>query len=84
MLWVGGGILVHGTHELGFAWPDETLHHASVAVSSAVPFGGAVLGWLVTAIGSAIVGLLVGGVIAFVVHQFKHRGHGSKPPADGH
>jgi len=69
MLWVGGGILVHGAHELGFAWPDETLHHASVAAGAALPFGGAVVSWLVTAIGSAIVAIVVGGVIAVIVTQ---------------
>ena len=79
MLWVGGGILVHGAHELGLAWPDDTIHHASVAVASALPFGGAVASWLVTAIGSAIVGVIIGGVIAFIVHQIKHRRH---KPAD--
>ena len=69
MLWVGGGILVHGAHELGFAWPDETIHQASVAAGSATAFAGPVVSWLVTAIGSAIVGIAVGAVLAVVVHQ---------------
>ncbi|WP_269514363.1 DUF808 domain-containing protein [Brevundimonas subvibrioides] len=69
MLWVGGGILVHGAHELGFAWPDETIHHASVAAGAAVAFAGPVVSWLVTAVGSAIVGIAIGAVLAVVVHQ---------------
>lgn len=69
MLWVGGGILVHGTHELGFAWLDDTIHHASVAAGSALAFAGPVVSWLVTAIGSAIVGVAVGAVLAVLVHQ---------------
>ena len=55
------------------------IHHASVAVASALPFGGAVASWLVTAIGSAIVGVILVGVIAFMMHQIKHRRH---KPAD--
>ncbi len=69
MLWVGGGILVHGAHGLGWAWPEEILHYASVAVSAALPFASGLLSWLVTAIGSAIVGIVIGGVIAAIVHQ---------------
>ena len=80
MLWVGGGILVHGAHELGFAWPDDVIHHASVAAGSALPFGGAVVSWIVTAIGSAIVGVLVGAVLAVIVHQV---GKLRRKPAEG-
>ncbi|MES2861153.1 MAG: DUF808 domain-containing protein [Pseudomonadota bacterium] len=79
MLWVGGGILVHGAHGLGWAWPEETLHHVAVAVSSLVPFAGAILSWLTTAIGSAIVGILVGAVLAVIVHQV---GRLRRKPAD--
>jgi len=69
MLWVGGGILVHGAHELGWHGPDEIIKHAAAAVSGGLAFGAPVLNWIVTAIGSAIVGILVGGVIALIVHQ---------------
>ena len=69
MLWVGGGILVHGAHVLGLAWPDETIHHASVVAASALPFGGALMAWLVTAVCSAIVGIVLGALLAVIVHQ---------------
>jgi len=67
MLWVGGGILVHGAHELGLAWPDETIQHAASAVSQALPSGRAVVEWIVTALGSAIAGVMVGTGLALAV-----------------
>ena len=69
MLWVGGGILVHGTHTLGLHWPAEPLEHLAHAVGAATgPLHG-VVSWLVTAFGSAVIGVIVGGVIALLVHQ---------------
>jgi predicted DNA repair protein MutK len=82
MLWVGGGILVHGAHQLGFAWPDETIHHASVAAASTLALAGPVVSWLVTAIGSAIVGVAIGAALAVVVHQVGKLRH--KPAGAAH
>ena len=67
MLWVGGGILVHGMHEYHLdAVPGlvERLGHAA----GSVPLIGSVTGWAATAAASAVVGLLVGGVIVAVMH----------------
>ncbi|ALN74177.1 DUF808 domain-containing protein [Aureimonas sp. AU20] len=60
MVWVGGGIIVHGLAGYGLTGIEHVIHDASVAVSALVPALGGFLGWLVTAIGSGIVGLLVG------------------------
>ena len=69
MLWVGGGILVHGTHTLGLHWPAEPLEQIAHSVGQVFgPLHG-VVSWLVTALGSAIIGLIVGGVIVLLVHQ---------------
>ncbi|WP_420471447.1 DUF808 domain-containing protein [Brevundimonas sp. FT23042] len=69
MLWVGGGILMHGTHELGLHWPAEPVEHLAEAIAHATgPLGG-LLGWLTTALASAVIGVVVGGVIAFLIHQ---------------
>lgn len=69
MLWVGGGILVHGTHTLGLHWPAEPLEQVAHVVGQVFgPLHG-VVSWLVTALGSAIIGLIVGGVIVLLVHQ---------------
>ncbi len=70
MLWVGGGILVHGLEELHVLEPvPELIHHvAEVAAGVAGPLEGAVE-WLVGALGSAIVGLVIGGAIAALIRS---------------
>lgn len=67
MLWVGGGILVHGLHEYHLdLLPGliEGLGHAA----GQVPLIGPVTGWLATASASALVGLVTGGVIVAILH----------------
>ncbi|KQW82417.1 DUF808 domain-containing protein [Brevundimonas sp. Root1279] len=69
MLWVGGGILLHGSHTLGLAWPAEPVEHLAHAVAGATgPLGG-VLGWLTSAVLAAVLGIIIGGLIAVAVHQ---------------
>ena len=66
MLWVGGGILVHGLEHFGLtpvpAWIERAAHAAS-----GVPGVGAVTGWSVSALGAAIVGLAVGAVLVLAL-----------------
>ncbi|WP_417208707.1 DUF808 domain-containing protein [Antarctobacter sp.] len=59
MLWVGGSIIVHSSHEMGWHWPEETVHHAAVALGQ----GNAALEWAVTAGIDFIIGFLVGLVL---------------------
>ncbi|MBI1401881.1 MAG: DUF808 family protein [Porphyrobacter sp.] len=69
MLWVGGGIIVHGTHEVGFHAIYEIVHGAEEAVRAATgPLAG-VLGWAAYAAASAVVGLVLGCIIVFVLHK---------------
>lgn len=63
MLWVGGGILIHGLHELGFHTPEETLHHWAEAAGATVPPLSGFIAWLVTAGVGAVVGLVAGAVV---------------------
>ncbi|AUW59480.1 DUF808 domain-containing protein [Sphingobium sp. SCG-1] len=72
MLWVGGGILVHGLESFGLHTIPETLHHVAVAAGEATGPLHAVTEWAVTALGSGIAGLIVGGIIVAVLHKFKH------------
>ena len=73
MLWVGGGILLHGSHTLGLHWPAEPVEHLSHAVTAALGPVGGLAGWLTTAVISAVIGVIVGGVIAVVLHQAMKR-----------
>jgi predicted DNA repair protein MutK len=72
MIWVGGGILIHGLEVLGMHEPAGTIHHAAEAVTHAGGALGGFLGWLVTAAASGVLGLMIGGAIAFVVHKIRH------------
>ncbi|WP_156842070.1 DUF808 domain-containing protein [Novosphingobium aquimarinum] len=76
MLWVGGGILLHGSEELGFAAPAHLAHDLQHAVAHATGALGGALGWLTYAIASGVVGLIVGAIVAMIVHVvMMSRGH---------
>ena len=73
MLWVGGHILLVGTHDLGFAALYDVVHHLEEAVAHAMPIAGGLFGWLVNTFFSAVMGFVVGSVVAGVVHLIRHR-----------
>ena len=63
MLWVGGGILIHGMHELGAHGPEAWVHHAADAVASAVNVLSGAVHWLVSAGIAAVLGVMVGAIV---------------------
>jgi len=67
MLWVGGGILLHGLETYGVHAVADMLHAAEDVVHGLIPAAGAFGDWLVLAIASAISGLLVGGILIPIV-----------------
>ncbi|MFA7601498.1 MAG: DUF808 domain-containing protein [Novosphingobium sp.] len=74
MLWVGGGILLHGSEELGLHAPAGLAHAVRHAVAQATgPLGG-VLGWLSYAVLAAVMGLIVGALVAAAVHMLHKAG----------
>jgi uncharacterized protein len=78
MLWVGGGIILHGLEEMHVL---EGLPHVvhEIAHAGASPAGalGPAVEWLLNALGAAVVGLIVGGPIVFVLGTLHRRGsHG--------
>jgi uncharacterized protein len=69
MLWVGGQIIVHGLHVLGLHGPSDLVHAVQHAVEDATgPLGG-MLGWLTNAGLSAVVGIVLGWIVAVLVHK---------------
>ena len=68
MLWVGGGIILHGLHELGVHGPSAAAHGVQLWVENATGGLGGALGWLTYAVLSALVGLALGAVVAVAVH----------------
>lgn len=72
MLWVGGGIMVHGLEHFHIGGVADLIERVS-HWAGGVPGVGAVTGWLAFAIGSAILGLIVGSVIVGVLHLIPKR-----------
>ena len=65
MIWVGGGILIHGLAIFGIEAPERTLHGIETAAVALAPAAlGDLVAWAVGAIGSGVVGLAVGSVLA--------------------
>jgi predicted DNA repair protein MutK len=60
MIWVGGGIILHGLEAYGLGWPAHVLHDAGAAVAGAMPFAKPLFAWLVEAAGAGVVGFVVG------------------------
>ncbi len=63
MIWVGGGIIVHGLETYHVAAPAHIIHAAALATANAVPVAHGFVEWLVSATGSGIVGLAIGGAL---------------------
>lgn len=69
MLWVGGGIIIHGLEGYGFAGLGHGVHDLAVAAGGALP--GAIAGageWLAGAVLAAVFGLVVGGITIIAMH----------------
>ncbi|HXG98826.1 MAG TPA: DUF808 domain-containing protein [Sphingomicrobium sp.] len=70
MLWVGGGILLHGLEEVGVEKFPHTVH--DVAQNIAAQFGPieGIVAWIANAVAASIVGAIIGGIIVVIVRQF--------------
>jgi uncharacterized protein len=75
MIWVGGGIILHGIGEFGFHALPDSVHHLAENARHAVPFAGGLVAWLVSAFGSGVLGVIVGALAVTAHHQWvKMRG----------
>ena len=84
MLWVGGGIILHGLHELGLHGPSHWAHGVQYAVEAVTGGLSGLLGWATYAAISALAGLLLGFVVVFVLHKVVKMGHGIGEGAEAH
>jgi predicted DNA repair protein MutK len=74
MLWVGGGIILHGMEEYGLGALPHAIHGFASRVGAAVgPASGAVT-WLVDATAAGVLGLAIGWVVARVAALFAPAG----------
>ena len=70
MLWVGGGILLHGLEELHIL---EAVPHTIHDIAHSLSGGIGALEWLLNALGAAIVGAIVAAPIVGIVHLWSSR-----------
>jgi predicted DNA repair protein MutK len=68
MVWVGGGIIIHGMEGYGLDWLGHAIHDVAVAAGHAVPALGGFLEWLVSAAASGIFGLVLGALLIPLTH----------------
>jgi predicted DNA repair protein MutK len=68
MLWVGGGIILHGMEQMHFETIPHALHEGAHAIAETVGVAKGVVEWLANAIAASIGGLIVGGVIVGLMH----------------
>jgi uncharacterized protein len=76
MIWVGGGIILHGLEEFHLTPLPHLIHDFAHAVGHGAPFAGGAISWLLAAIGSGLVGLVAGGLVVAAVHAV----HGIRKP----
>ncbi|PZN97422.1 MAG: DUF808 domain-containing protein [Alphaproteobacteria bacterium] len=74
MLWVGGGIFVHGLEGYGVAEPGHSIHALAAGAGAMTGPLAPLVTWLVGALGSGIVGLVLGGIIVAVMHLIPRKG----------
>ncbi|MBB5686519.1 DUF808 domain-containing protein [Sphingobium boeckii] len=72
MIWVGGGIIVHGIEHYGMTTLPHFIHHSAETAAHASPVAQGLVEWAVNAIGSGLLGVIIGAAITFVVHKIKH------------
>ncbi|MDR4305040.1 DUF808 domain-containing protein [Chelatococcus sambhunathii] len=92
MIWVGGGIIVHGLEADLWPWLGHTIEGAASSAAQTVPFAQSATRWIVAAMGAGLVGLAVGYVLVLatawafapIARMFRSGGSaspGGEPPA---
>jgi hypothetical protein len=69
MLWVGGGIIIHGLEGYGIAEPGHSVHHFAAQLGAASGSAGPAAEWVVGALGSGLFAVLIGGALVALRHM---------------
>jgi len=75
MIWVGGGIVLHGMEQYHLTGLPGFVHHAAEAAGHSVPVARGFVEWAVGALGSGIFGLILGGLIVAILNLIPRRAH---------
>lgn len=88
MIWVGGGIIIHGLEGYGLAGLGHAIHDLAIAAAHAVPSLGGAVEWLISAAASGLFGLVLGGLLIPLIHfvavPLVRAFRGKKPKAEKH
>jgi uncharacterized protein len=71
MLWVGGGIIVHGLAHYGLSGVEHGIESFGRAVGAWLPLIGGLVSWFIAAAIAGVVGLAIGWVVEKGVHTVK-------------
>lgn len=63
MIWVGGGIVVHGLASYGLTGIEHVIHDIAGATARLTPVMHGAVEWIVSAAGAGVVGLVIGGAL---------------------
>jgi len=64
MLWVGGGIILHGLAEYGLSGPEHWIKQVGASAGSLLPWVGGLIAWIVGAALAGLAGLAIGAAAA--------------------
>ena len=67
MLWVGGGIILHGLAQFGFAAPEHAIHAIGTTLGGWLPLIGGLVSWLIAAALAGLLGLGIGWAVVKVM-----------------
>jgi len=73
MIWVGGGILVHGLEVLGWSGPAVVIHHLADRTADALSVAPGLAGWGVNALGTGLVGFALGTLVAWTIRLLPNK-----------
>jgi len=69
MIWVGGGIVVHGLEEFGWHLPADLIHDVAASVGDALSGIAGLAEWIVSALLNLLVGLVLGFLLIPIVER---------------
>jgi len=73
MIWVGGGVILHGLEAFGLTWPGDMLHIVVGMASHAPRAGAGLVKWILEVTVSGVFGLLIGVAVIPVISVLRGR-----------
>jgi uncharacterized protein len=75
MLWVGGGIILHGLETFGWHTLPDAAHHLALLVARPLGPAAPIIDWLINALAAGLLGLALGAITATIVTRLTPAAH---------